>query len=160
MIFMCNPAINLALMASVPVPQRPLALALTSVCVHLFGDVPSPVITGILRDLFCDYSGSGNGGGSGDALWVPPRTPSAYTLAAASSVSQKLGIRVTMLLVCAWLLVAFGFYCAAYFFARRGARGPKHPRAERPRGNAPAVSRLDEPLLHETERHDVLPTWT
>jgi MFS family permease len=162
LIFMCNPAINLALMASVPVPQRPLALALTSVCVHLFGDVPSPVITGILRDLFCDDSGSGgSGGGSSDALWVSPRTPSAYMLAAASSVSQKLGIRVTMLLVCAWLLVAFCFYCAAYSFARRGARGPKHPRAERPRGNTP---RLEEPLLHEAERHEAvlneLPTWT
>ena len=33
-------------MLSVPECYRPLALALTSVCVHIFGDVPSPVITG------------------------------------------------------------------------------------------------------------------
>ena len=39
-------------MLSVPERHRPLALALTSVCVHIFGDVPSPVITG---DPPCRY---------------------------------------------------------------------------------------------------------
>jgi hypothetical protein len=137
LIFLCNPAINMGLMLSVPLHSRPLALALTSVCVHIFGDVPSPVLTGILKDFIspgCAFSsdisgsgdnGSGSGGsgsGSGGSQLMVDDDARAMMMKSQPCQAQKWGIRATMLLVSMWLLVAFLFYCAAWYYAHRAVQ--------------------------------------
>ena len=49
-IFLATSGINLGIMLSVPLQNRSFAIALSSVLIHLFGDVPSPIIAGYLLD--------------------------------------------------------------------------------------------------------------
>ena len=45
-IFICSSAIVIALMLSVPVENRAIAIAFCSIVIHMLGDVPSPIIVG------------------------------------------------------------------------------------------------------------------
>jgi hypothetical protein len=45
-IFVCSSAIVIALMLSVPVENRAIAIAFCSIVIHMLGDVPSPIIVG------------------------------------------------------------------------------------------------------------------
>jgi MFS family permease len=49
-VFMSYTGVNMATMLSVPLKHRSFALALGSLVGHLFGDVPSPILTGYLKD--------------------------------------------------------------------------------------------------------------
>lgn len=51
-IFMVSSAINMLLMWTVPKSCRPMANALTTLTIHLFGDVPSPIFIGWVSDNF------------------------------------------------------------------------------------------------------------
>ena len=133
LVFLCNPAINMGLMLSVPHHSRPLALALTSVCVHIFGDVPSPVLTGILKDFIspgCAFTSGGGGGGSGSGSGGAMVDDDARTMMMKSKPCQaeKWGIRATMLLVSMWLFVAFSFYCAAWYYAHMAVKRDNNER--------------------------------
>jgi hypothetical protein len=48
--FFCTPAINMGFMLSVPVENQSFALAMMVVFMHSMGDVPSPIIVGLLKD--------------------------------------------------------------------------------------------------------------
>jgi len=50
-IFMVSSGINMLLMWTVPKVYRPMASALTVLAIHLFGDVPSPIIIGFISDV-------------------------------------------------------------------------------------------------------------
>lgn len=45
-----NPAMNMAVMLAVPSTYRSFAIAMNIVCLHAFGDVPAPVIIGLVKD--------------------------------------------------------------------------------------------------------------
>jgi len=51
-IFMTTSAVNIATMWTVPSESRPFAIAISTILIHLLGDVPSPVIIGLLDDEF------------------------------------------------------------------------------------------------------------
>ena len=48
--FLINSGINLLLIKAVPEQSKPMASALSVVLIHLFGDVPSPILLGALSD--------------------------------------------------------------------------------------------------------------
>ena len=50
LLFASTAAVNVALMWSVPEENRPMAMALSIIIIHAFGDVPSPVIIGYISD--------------------------------------------------------------------------------------------------------------
>jgi hypothetical protein len=49
-VFMVSAGINILLMWTVPKSSRPMSSALTTLFIHMFGDVPSPVLIGWLSD--------------------------------------------------------------------------------------------------------------
>jgi hypothetical protein len=50
LLFVCNASLSLGVMIAVPDENRSLAVGLTGVMLHIFGDVPSPIIVGLLKD--------------------------------------------------------------------------------------------------------------
>lgn len=91
-LFMTTPGISIGAMTAVKEENRAFAMAMMSVCLHLFGDVPSPVIAGYLKDDLA---------------------PNCVGVPAASEECRQdnHGIRVTMLLITIWLIwctVLFG----------------------------------------------------
>eukprot|EP00981_Chlorochromonas_danica_P008878 scaffold2324_cov163-Ochromonas_danica.AAC.18 len=57
-LFMTTGAITLAVMTAVPMRQRALAIALLSISGHIFGDVPSPSIAGLIKDSLAPHCAS------------------------------------------------------------------------------------------------------
>jgi hypothetical protein len=49
-LFLTSSAIGMGTMLAVPADNRSFGIAITTVFIHLFGDVPSPVLTGVLKD--------------------------------------------------------------------------------------------------------------
>ena len=48
--FASNAGIGMIVMLSVPAENRSLAIAMNNIFIHVFGDVPSPIIAGLLKD--------------------------------------------------------------------------------------------------------------
>lgn len=94
-IFMCSAAINLSIMLSVPYASRSIGIAVSSVAMHVLGDVPSPIIVGMIKDLLAPACVGGDDDGD----------------AAASDAcrNDSDGLRLTMLLVCSWWVLML--YC-------------------------------------------------
>lgn len=110
-IFATSTAINMGTMLSVPTENQSFAIALTSLVGHIFGDVPSPVIAGWLKDSLAP-----------DCI-PPPSSSSSSTFSTNSSdIYQNYaataacrgdndGLRMTIFLVSVWLywtVVLFG----------------------------------------------------
>ena len=90
--FLATPGINIGAMNAVPMSNRPFCMAMMSVTIHALGDVPSPVISGLLKDRLA---------------------PGCNGVDASSDECREdaAGIRLTMLIVCSWFLwciVCFG----------------------------------------------------
>jgi MFS family permease len=49
-VFLTTPCINLAVMQAVPLQSRSFAIAVCNLLIHALGDVPSPVLAGLLKD--------------------------------------------------------------------------------------------------------------
>lgn len=96
--FSCTSATNMAIMKSVPHGQRAFAMAMTSVCIHAFGDVPSPILAGLLKDRLA---------------------PGCAGVDAASSAcrADAAGLRLTMLVLALWLAWTVIFFGAAWFLS-------------------------------------------
>jgi hypothetical protein len=93
--------------------NRSFAIALTSVCVHVFGDVPSPIITGLLKGLLAPKCAP-----------TPHRHPTFYAAlfytgdsASSECRAEGKGLRLTMLIVSLWLFASVFFFGAAWYFA-------------------------------------------
>jgi len=101
--FLCTPGINVAIMKSVDKNNRSFAIAMSSVAIHALGDVPSPVIAGILKDRLAS---------------------SCVGVDAASSQCRQdaQGLRKTMLLVCLWLVWTILFFSWAYYLSKKLAK--------------------------------------
>lgn len=124
---------------------RSFAIALTSICVHIFGDVPSPIITGILKDVLapgCSPSlappaPQGNYTGNAHQLYMQQSQEHIRGLLdlqsghGGSSASPECradnhGLRLTMLIVSLWLFMSLLLFGGAWFIASRSyARGDK-----------------------------------
>ena len=99
-IFLCTPAINLGIMHSVKVENRSFAIAICSVSIHAFGDVPSPILAGLLKDRLA---------------------PGCVGVDAASAQCREdaAGLRLTMLITVLWLGWTIIFFGIAYMLSFR-----------------------------------------
>ena len=89
-------------MLAVPIRHRAFAVAFTSLCIHSFGDVPSPIITGYMKDkLAPDCAGSDDQVSS---------TPACR--------DDEAGLRLTMLIVSLWLFWSVFFFSWACYICQ------------------------------------------
>lgn len=104
-IFLCNSAINMGLMLSVPEQDRSFAIGMSNVLVHAFGDVPSPIIVGYLKDSLapgCIASADDDG-----------------NIAASQECrDDENGLRLCILFVCVWLFWTVLFFGLAWYLNR------------------------------------------
>ena len=101
-LFATTTGINLLVMLSVPEQHRGFAVALNSVIIHAFGDVPSPVIAGLIKDRL-----------------APGCTGNDFDDKTSSSPACRDdadGLRLTMLIISLWLIWSVVLFGASYFF--------------------------------------------
>jgi MFS transporter, Spinster family, sphingosine-1-phosphate transporter len=108
-LFICNSAITIAILLSVPIEHRAIAIAFCSILIHLFGDVPSPLIVGFLKDDLAP-------GCTGDDDEVSTSE---------GCRDDEGGLRMTMLLVSLWFSWCILFFSLAYIHAKRDYRAEK-----------------------------------
>lgn len=108
-IFMCNSAINMGVMLSVPVRHRSFAIALNVVFLHGLGDVPSPVIVGLIKDSLAPGCTPKNGDDDDGNI-----------AASDACRDDSEGLRVTMLLTTMWLFWTAFFFFLGWYFNRQG----------------------------------------
>jgi hypothetical protein len=111
-VFMTYSGINLTLMLSVPKKSRSFAIALNCALLHIFGDVPSPIFTGFLKDILAPNCASTEEDDGDIATSTNCR-------------KQKSGLRLCMLIVFMWLLWTFFFYFLAHLFSKYYLDGKK-----------------------------------
>jgi hypothetical protein len=59
-IFFCFPGINMGVLLSVPERHRSFAAGVASLVMHALGDVPSPIIAGLIKDDLAPGCASGD----------------------------------------------------------------------------------------------------
>ena len=111
-LFLCNSAITIAILLSVPIENRALAIAFCSILIHIFGDVPSPLVVGFLKDDFAP-------GCTGDDDEVSTSE---------GCRDDESGLRLTMLLVSLWFSWCILFFSLAYLHAKKDYRAEKKRR--------------------------------
>lgn len=113
-IFMTYSGITMAIMLSVPMQNRAFAMGISTLCIHVFGDVPSPIITGFIKDKLAP----GCAGGSSDSSSVA-------TSDACRADNQ--GLRQTMLILTLLLILTVIFFAVAWAEEIRIHRKQRHP---------------------------------
>lgn len=104
--------------------RRSFAIALTSVCVHIFGDVPSPIITGLLKDLLAPGCSPPLPSSTPDPsiLLYTTYSPMVSLTGGSASIecrAQGHGLRLTMLIVSLWLFASAALFGASWILSRR-----------------------------------------
>jgi MFS transporter, Spinster family, sphingosine-1-phosphate transporter len=102
-LFVSTAPVNVAIMAAVPPENRPLAIGLGTILTHLFGDVPSPPIIGLLADDL-----------------APER---------ASGARSKHGLQLTLFLVMLWLAWGILLWGVGTLYALRRRAANERARA-------------------------------
>merc|ERR1712072_978322 len=97
LLFSTSAAVTVAVMSSVPAENRPLAIGLSTIIQHALGDVPAPYIIGLVADQLSPEHKAADG----------------------SYERPQAGLKLTLLLLCLWLIWAILFWLAAAVFARR-----------------------------------------
>jgi MFS family permease len=100
-IFMTYSGITMAIMLSVPLQNRAFAMGISTLCIHVFGDVPSPIITGYIKDRLAP--GCAGGSSSGESV---------ATSDACRADGE--GLRLTMLIVACLLILTVVFFAIAW----------------------------------------------
>lgn len=106
MLFLCNPAINMAGMLAVPEENRPIGVALMSVASHALGDVPSPIIAGWMKDMLAPGCISSDDENEANAA------------ASDSCRADASGLRLCILILSLWLIWMIVFFALASYFNR------------------------------------------
>mmetsp|Transcript_7142 Transcript_7142/g.24037 ORF Transcript_7142/g.24037 Transcript_7142/m.24037 type:complete len:306 (-) Transcript_7142:43-960(-) len=102
----CTPGINVGIMLAVPEANRAFAIAINNFLMHAFGDVPSPIIVGYLKDT-----------------WAPGCSGDDDSVATSEDCrDDKAGLRLTVFFVFAWLVWSVLFFGAAWAAAQAGRR--------------------------------------
>lgn len=91
-LFATTAGVNIAVMASVPSESRPFAIGLATAITHAFGDVPSPVLIGLISDD------------------LAPNVP--------GKARSRPGLEHTLLIVTCWIVWAVLLWGAAWLWAR------------------------------------------
>jgi MFS transporter, Spinster family, sphingosine-1-phosphate transporter len=101
--FATSSGVNIAAMKSVDPMHRSFAIAFLTVVMHAFGDVPSPIIAGLLKDT-----------------WAPGCVGDDDNIAASEDCrDDSHGIRQTMLVITLWLIWTVIFFnTALYIFLK------------------------------------------
>ena len=95
--FATNTGISISVMETVPALHRSFAIALVTVCIHLLGDVPSPILVGLMKDsLAPSCVGSANASVSRDCR------------------AKSVGLRWTIFTVTMWMLWTVAFFTIAW----------------------------------------------
>ena len=97
LVFTTYTGINMATMLSVPLKHQSFALALGSTVGHLFGDVPSPILTGWLKDSLAPGC-------------VASQENEQNVAASDSCRADGEGLRMTMFIVSVWM-----YWCVVLF---------------------------------------------
>jgi MFS family permease len=105
LIFMTTSGITMGVMLSVPISSQSFAIAMNSICLHGFGDVPSPVIVGLIKDTLAPGCIAGNDDDGNVA-------------ASADCRDDGQGLRLTMLFTTVWIAWTVFFYVLAWFFLK------------------------------------------
>jgi len=128
-VFGTSSGINIACMLSVHPNHRSFAIAFMTVVMHGLGDVPSPIISGLLKDT-----------------WAPGCVGDDDEVASSSDCrDDKEGIRLTMLVVTLWLVwTALFFFAALQLYLRSYKLGGLSSLHEDDPG-----SKVAQPLLKE-----------
>ena len=111
-LFAATAGMNLAIMESVPAANRPFAVALGTLLMHVLGDVPAAPAVGALKDA-----------------WAPSCTPSddggIPDDATDECAAERDALRRVILACCVWLVWALIGFGGAWFVAARAiyARG-------------------------------------
>ena len=148
-LFAATAAMNVAVFESVPRCNRPFGQALAVLAMHALGDVPTPILVGLLKDLYapaCTPDGDGN---LGDAC--PSQRP------------QLRAITAGCALWLGWSVLAFSLALLAAARADRDAARKDlgatlfAPLRERSDVDASplmhAANSDDDPLSHRTVNH-------
>ena len=130
-LFSCSAGINLAEMMSISAESRSLGLAISTLCIHVFGDVPSPLIVGYLLDkLAPDCSNDLKTDDDG------PSETSQTAEVSDECIEQLPKVRLTYLLTASYLIVMV----ISFFFAWKLAKNNKEKKM--------AVLRKEDEVLH------------
>jgi len=108
LLFVTTAAITVALMGSVPYDQRAFAISLSTLGIHVLGDVPSPVVIGVIKGGLAPHCGTVEI--EGKAVLDPGCT------------LDQAGLHSTMLVCALWLATAVGFWAIAYCLSLRARR--------------------------------------
>ncbi|KAL7554212.1 hypothetical protein ACHAWF_017634 [Thalassiosira exigua] len=104
LLFMTQTGVNLVAMLSVDRCHRPNALAFLMLTSHLLGDVPLPIVLGLLKDKFAPACRVGPSG-----EFVDPET----------CKDQEDGVRKSLAIAYAWVFWSLIFFECARRYARR-----------------------------------------
>lgn len=114
------------IMLTVPPQTRPFAIALQTLGLHIFGDVPSPVVVGAIKDALAPHCGitfgnssshshpGGSACGSVDIGHLNPQC--------AASESNRRGLHATIILAVLWSIWAVVLWLATWLILRRRVR--------------------------------------
>lgn len=108
-LFLCNSAITISILLSVPIEHRAIAIAFCSILIHAFGDVPSPLLVGFLKDDLAP-------GCTGDDDSVSTSS---------ECRDEASGLRLTMLLVSLWFAWCILFFTMSFIHSKRDYRAEK-----------------------------------
>eukprot|EP00605_Chrysophyceae_sp_TOSAG23-4_P002352 GSChrysophyteH1.ASY1.ANO1.2600.1 assembled CDS len=128
LIFFATPGISIAAMNAVKVENRAFAMAMMSVILHGLGDVPSPILSGLIKDKLAPACIGSNS-------------------ATDACRADSHGLRETMLIITLWLVWTIGCFWLARFMSTRPAlRCDKEDDVNSV--EKPDSSHLDEPLIN------------
>jgi len=122
LLFVCTAGINYAEMLSVPPENRSFAIALSTLCIHALGDVPSPIIVGGLLDTLAPAC----------AKLMKDSADQDGDFVVNDDCKAELGnVRWTMFIACMYLSVTVVTFGLAYLTAwrMRKAHHEEHHRA-------------------------------
>eukprot|EP01040_Poterioochromonas_malhamensis_P004503 gene4503-4827_t len=106
LIFMTSSAIMMGVMLSVPTATQSFGIAVNNICLHGFGDVPSPVIIGYIKDVLAPGC-------------VAKSDDDGNIAASQDCRDDGEGLRITMLVTTLWLIWVIFFYLLAWVLCQR-----------------------------------------
>jgi hypothetical protein len=122
-LFSTTASVNLAQMLAVPQKNRPFSMAVGVLGIHAFGDVPSPIIIGYIKDYLapnCALSSASTCSADdsySDDDHVPPVVDTFAPTPAPTVACEEDGLRHTLLYCTSWLAWSLLFYSIAYSIA-------------------------------------------
>ena len=128
--FATSSGITRAVMLLVPAPMRGFAIAICSLGLHASGDVPAPLLVGLVKDArsrpAATPASKAIDGGDGEPL-APPRCDANGTLPllnpqCRASATEQEGLRLTLMATGLWIVWATVLWGLCYLLLRRRAR--------------------------------------